>query len=89
MGLLPLCAVSVYRPEVIRQLPRFQERVIWFNENRPELLANVGHPGQPGVAGRFMLSLLEEKKLRRVLAPALPGVLRVTSHSMKKIKAGD
>src|SRR5207253_2234914 len=41
VGLLPLCAVSVYRPEVAARLPNFMKRVQWFNENRPDLLANL------------------------------------------------
>ncbi len=71
VGLLPLCAVSVYRPEVLERLPRFVERVKWFNENRPELLKNVNAPGRAGVNGRRMLSLLTDDKLRRVLAKML------------------
>ena len=71
VGLLPLCAVSIYRPEVISRLPLFMERVEWFNKNRPELLANLNQPGRPGEGGRFMLSLLTDDKLRRVLARML------------------
>jgi hypothetical protein len=71
VGLLPLCAVSTYRPEVLRLLPRFQERVAWFNENRPELLTNLNHPNRQGMGGRFMLSLLDDDKLRRVLSRML------------------
>jgi hypothetical protein len=41
VGLLPLCAVSVYRREVAERLPGFMARVKWFNENRPDLLANL------------------------------------------------
>ena len=48
-GLLPLCAVTVYRPEVARDSCRSSsERVRWFNENRPELLANINQPARPG-----------------------------------------
>jgi hypothetical protein len=71
VGLLPMCAVTVYRPEVINRLPRFMESVEWFNQNRPDLLANINRPGQPGAGGRFMLSLVSEGKLRRVLARML------------------
>jgi len=71
VGLLPLCAVSVYRPEVVARLPGFVERVKWFNQNRPDLLANVNQPGRAGAGGRFMLSMLSDDKLRRVLARML------------------
>jgi hypothetical protein len=71
VGLLPLCASSVYHRDVLERLPNFVERVRWFNQNRPELLANLNQPGRPGAGGRYMLSLLPEDKLRRVLARML------------------
>jgi hypothetical protein len=71
VGLLPLCAVTVYRPEALQHLPRFAERVRWFNENRPDLLENIDHPGRPGVGGSYMLSMVGASKLRRVLARML------------------
>ena len=85
VGLLPLCAVSVYRREVVARLPRFQERVLWFNENRPELLANVSQPERPGVNGRFMLSLLDDKKVRRVLARMLDPNEFLGDHGIRSI----
>ena len=85
VGLLPLCAVSVYRPEVVRQLPQFVERVEWFNENRPDLLANLNHPGRPGEGGRFMLSLLDDEKLRRVLARMLDPNEFLGDHGIRSI----
>jgi len=74
VGLLPLCAVTVYRPEVLQRLPEFVSRVQWFNQNRQDLFANLHQPGQAGAGGRRMLSLLTEDKIRRVLARLLdPG----------------
>jgi hypothetical protein len=71
VGLLPMCAVSVYRPEVLKRLPRFVERVSWFNHHRPELLQHLNPPGRQGVNGRYMISLLNDDNLRRVLARML------------------
>jgi Mannosylglycerate hydrolase MGH1-like glycoside hydrolase domain len=70
VGLLPLCAVTIYRPEEVAHLPQFLARVKWFNEHRPHLFANLP-PARTGVGGRVMLSLLTETKLRRVLARML------------------
>ena len=70
VGLLPLCAVSVYRPEVVHQLPQFMARAKWLQENRPELMENLSPP-RTGVDGRYMLSLLTDERLRRVLARML------------------
>jgi hypothetical protein len=68
VGIIPLCAVTVFSEAVLRKLPRFVERVRWFNRQRPDLLHNINQPEQAGVDGRRMLSVLDEGKLRRVLA---------------------
>jgi hypothetical protein len=85
VGLLPLCAVSVYRPEVLVRLPRFVERVKWFNDNRPDLLANLNSPGRGGVADRRMLSLLTDDKLRRVLARMLDPAEFLGDHGIRSL----
>jgi hypothetical protein len=85
VGLLPLCAVSVYRPEVLNRLPEFVERVRWFNQNRPDLLANINQPARPGVGGRRMLSLLSEDKLRRVLARMLDPEEFLADHGIRSL----
>jgi hypothetical protein len=85
VGLLPLCAVSVFRPEVLARLPEFAERVRWFNENRPDLLANINQPGRTGVRGRFMLSLLTDDKLRRVLARMLDPAEFLGEHGIRSL----
>jgi hypothetical protein len=66
-GLIPLCANTVYPEEVLRRLPRFVERVRWYNRERRDLLQNINHPDQGGVRGRRLLSVLDERKLRLVL----------------------
>ena len=71
VGLLPLCAVTVYRSEVVRQLPVFQERVRWLHSHRPELFKGLHDSVDIGVGDRHMLSLLNDEKLRRVLARML------------------
>jgi len=85
VGLLPLCAVSVYTPEVLARLPRFVERVQWFNQNRPELLKNLNRPGRPGVQGRFMMSLLDDQQLRRVLARMLDPAEFLGDHGIRSL----
>src|SRR5262249_34877168 len=69
--LLPLCATTVYSEETLLRLPEFAERARWFGKHRPELFKNMHPPGAPGYKGRRMLSLLNEGKLRRVLARLL------------------
>ena len=85
VGLLPLCAVSIYRPEVAARLPNFMERVKWYNDNRPDLLANLSQRRGQGAGGRYMLSLLGEDKLRRVLARMLDPAEFLSDHGIRSL----
>jgi len=71
VGLLPLCAVTVYSAEAGPRLPELGMRIRWFNEHHPDLIAGINPPGRQGVKGRYMLAILNERKLRRVLARLL------------------
>jgi mannosylglycerate hydrolase MGH1-like protein len=71
VGLLPLCAVTVYPSDVLSRLPRFTDRVFDFNRRHPDLIRNINPAGRPGIEGRRLLSVLDEGKLRRVLARML------------------
>jgi mannosylglycerate hydrolase MGH1-like protein len=71
VGLLPLCAITVYPHDVVDRLPRFTEHVREFNRHHAGVVRAINLPGRPGVEGRFMLSILDESKLRRVLTRVL------------------
>ena len=71
VGLLPLCAATVYDGELMAKHPELAERFRWFIESRPELTASIHDPRKPGVAGRRFGSILDETRLRRVLAKLL------------------
>jgi hypothetical protein len=71
VGLLPLCAATVYPEAVLTRLPGFVERVLDFNERHPELIRSINPAGRGGVEGRRLLSVLDERKIRRVLARML------------------
>jgi hypothetical protein len=71
VGLLPLCAVSVFPGEVERKFPRLVEQLRLRQRLQPELWHTLAFAETPGVAGRRILSLLDEAKLRRVLSRML------------------
>jgi hypothetical protein len=71
VGLLPLCAVTSFDGAVLGKYPEMVERFMWFLESRPELIACIHDPRTPGVAGRRLAAILDETKLRRVLAKML------------------
>jgi hypothetical protein len=71
VGLLPLCAATVFDGEVLSQNPEIAERFQRFLEARPEVCAAIHDPSVLGVAGRRLASILNETRLRRVLAKML------------------
>jgi hypothetical protein len=68
VGLLPLCAATPFGPEFFARYPEVLERFQWFLDERPELCASFHDPRRIGVGGRRLFSVLDEKKLKRVLA---------------------
>lgn len=71
VGLLPFCAVTVYDGEVLAKYPEIGARLKWFLDSRPEIRTAIQDPSKQGVAGRRLASILDETKLRRVLAKML------------------
>ena len=67
VGLLPLCAVTVFEGEVLEKYPDLAPRMRRFLDARPELTAFIHDPTKTGEAGRRLASVLDEGKLRRVL----------------------
>jgi hypothetical protein len=71
VGLLPLCAATVFEPQVFAKYPEIARRFRRFIDARPELRAASHDPTKVGVAGRHLFAVLDETKLRRVLAKVL------------------
>jgi Glycosyl hydrolase family 63 C-terminal domain len=71
VGLLPLCAATVFPGTFLEKLPDLRHRFNRFIEVRPELTAFIHDPMKLGHAGRRLASVLDETKLRRVLTTVL------------------
>jgi hypothetical protein len=71
VGLLPLCAATVFDGLILTKYPEMTERMKTFILARPEVIATIHPPHKEGVAGRRLASILDETKLRRVLARML------------------
>ena len=71
VGLLPLCAVTAFDGALVRKYPEMGERMRRFIEGRPELRAFIHDPVKVGEGGRRLAAILDETKLRRVLATML------------------
>jgi hypothetical protein len=71
VGLLPFCAATVFDGSLMTKYPELRERFDWFLESRPELSEAIHDPMKLGVEGRRLAAILDETKLRRVLAKML------------------
>jgi hypothetical protein len=71
VGLLPLAAVAVFEQDMVEKLPNFRQHAVDFLKHHPELAANLHMPATPGLAGRRLLSVVNEQKLRRILSRML------------------
>jgi hypothetical protein len=71
VGLLPLCAATVFEGKVFAKYPEARARMDRFVACRPEILSAIHETFSQGVGGRLLSSILDERKLRRVLTKLL------------------
>jgi hypothetical protein len=71
VGLLPLCAVTVFEGELVNLYPEITDRLRDFIISRPELRSFIHDPVVLGKKGRRLAAILDENKLRRVLSRML------------------
>jgi hypothetical protein len=67
VGLLPMCAATVFDPEAIDRNPEFLERAEWFLEHFADSLPSLAHLPGPSPDGHRLVSLVDEERLRRIL----------------------
>lgn len=85
VGLLPLCAVTVVEQTVLDQLPQFAEQFDALVKRRSHLTTHIFCPNKRGVAGRRLLAIMDETKLRRVLARLLDEEEFLSPHGIRSL----
>ena len=70
VGLLPLCASTVFEADAASRLPKLTEMIALFRKRHPELVSHVAPVDGAfvGYKDRRLLSILNKKKLERVLS---------------------
>jgi hypothetical protein len=71
VGLLPLCAATVFPRKFQQKFPRLLERIRARLDRTPEIRQTVPLLDRPGKESRSILCILDEHKLRRVLTRML------------------
>ena len=71
VGLIPLFAVETIEPHLLETLPRFKRRMDWFVRHRQHLMENLTLLDSHNEKGRYLLSLVNENQLKRILSRML------------------
>jgi hypothetical protein len=85
VGLLPLCATTVFPEGVFAKFPQLEPRVMEYLQRNGDLLTNIADPLKPGVRGRHILSLVNEQNLRRILVRMLDESRFLGPHGIRSI----
>ena len=69
VGLLPLCASTVFESNVVEHHPRLRELIELFRKRHPEVVKHIAPLDDKfiGYGGRRLLSTLNKEKLQRIL----------------------
>jgi hypothetical protein len=71
VGLLPLCAATVFEADIFKKYPRILELMELFRKRHPEVYKKLNRAADPvagGYQGRRLASVCDKEKLQRILA---------------------
>jgi hypothetical protein len=85
VGLIPLCAVEVLRPDARHAFPHFAAHLRDTIERRPALAALISHWEEEGEEGRMLLSLLRYQRMSRLLARMFDETEFLSSHGIRSV----
>jgi hypothetical protein len=87
VGLLPLCASTVFEPGVFAKHPRIMELMQLFQKRHPELLKHIAPTDDTfiGHKGRSILSVCNKTKIERILAYMLDENEFLSPHGLRSL----
>jgi hypothetical protein len=87
VGLLPLCASTVFEEEMLTRHPKLMELIALFRKRHPEVVTQIAPTaeGFVGYADRRLLSVLNRKKLERVLGYLLDEEEFLSPHGIRSL----
>ena len=85
VGLLPMIASEIIDQKDLDQLPSFKTRYDWFIKNRPVLARNILTTYDYGGKRRILLSIVGEKRLRKVLQKLLDEKEFLSPHGLRSL----
>jgi hypothetical protein len=85
VGLLPMCAATVFDPDVMDRYPALMEGVARFVEEFADSVPSLLHLPGPSPEGHRILSLVDEERLRRILTVMLDEDEFLGAHGIRAI----
>jgi hypothetical protein len=87
VGLLPLCASTVFEPGLIKRHPRMMELIALFTKRHPDVLKHIAPADERfvGYGGRRLLSVCNKEKIERILAYMLDENEFLSPHGIRSL----
>jgi hypothetical protein len=87
VGLLPLCASSIFESGVMAAHPRMLELIALFRKRYPEVLGQVGSGNETnlGYKGRRLLAVCNKDKIKRILSYMLDENEFLAPHGIRSL----
>jgi hypothetical protein len=85
VGLLPMCAATVFDGDLIARRPELIERALAFVEHFADAVPALAHLPEPNAEGRRLLALVDEGQLRQILAVMLDEEEFLGPHGIRAI----
>ncbi|WP_037500084.1 MGH1-like glycoside hydrolase domain-containing protein, partial [Solirubrobacter soli] len=85
VGLLPMCAATVFEPEILDGQPGLVERALQFAEHFGDSVPALAHLPGPNPIGRRLLALVNEQQLRQILTVMLDEDEFLSPHGIRAI----
>jgi len=85
VGLIPLFAVEVLDPALLKKLPGFTERMEWYLNYRPDLANLVSRWSEHAVGERSLLSLLRGHRMKCLLRRMLDETEFLSDHGVRAL----
>jgi hypothetical protein len=85
VGLLPLCAATVFEGDLAERYPGVVEGTTAFIERFSDTLSSLLHAADPNAQGKRILALVNEERLRRILAVMLDENEFLGAHGIRAV----
>jgi hypothetical protein len=85
VGLIPLFAVAVLDPALLKKTPSFNARMEWYLNHRPDLARLVSRWQEHGTGERHLLSLLRGHRMKCLLRRMLDETEFLSDHGIRAL----